>query len=442
MHEKIQDALNEIRDDYIEKAAKPKKRIRWAWIPAVAAVLAVAILVGSLADTWALQAMAISQADYDQHRKLSWEEGSPLAGQLQPFFAESMGQILESAGQENKAYSPVNLYMALAVTAELSGGNGQLLQLLDADSLEGLRAQANLVWNACYYDNHNQTLLANSVWLQEDMNYNREVLDTLAETYFTSSYEADFGTSGTNRAIGSWLDQQTGNLLQDSTSNIDLSPQTVFALYSTVYYQAKWASEFSKKNNTEGIFHGVKDATCTFMNKEKMTGVYYWGEDFGAVALHLKDGSNMWLILPDEGKTVQDVLSTGAYLEALWEETENQKAMKINLSLPKFDISTGGALTEDLQAMGITEIFDRNAGAFSGFVQGDMQVWVDAVNQATRVAIDEEGVTAASYIEIPGAGSAAPPEEIIDFILDRPFLFVITNRYDLPLFAGVVNDLN
>ncbi len=442
MKNKLREAMNEMRDEHIDEAMRPAKK-RWIpWTAAVAAVLAVAILVGSLADTWALQAMAISQADYDQHRKLSWEEGSPLAGQLQPFFAESMGQILESAGQENKAYSPINLYMALAVTAELSGGNGQLLQLLDADSLEGLRAQANLVWNACYYDNHNQTLLANSVWLQEDMNYNREVLDTLAETYFTSSYEADFGTSGTNRAIGSWLDQQTGNLLQDSTSNIDLSPQTVFALYSTVYYQAKWASEFSKKNNTEGIFHGVKDATCTFMNKKKMTGVYYWGEDFGAVALHLKDGSNMWLILPDEGKTVQDVLSTGAYLEALWEETENQKAMKINLSLPKFDISTGGALTEDLQAMGITEIFDRNAGAFSGFVQGDMQVWVDAVNQATRVAIDEEGVTAASYIEIPSAGSAAPPEEIIDFILDRPFLFVITNRYDLPLFAGVVNDLS
>ena len=51
----------------------------------------------------------------------------------------------------------------------------------------------------------------------------------------------------------------------------------------------------------------------------------------------------------------------------------------------------------------------------------------------------EKGVTAASYMEIPGAGAAEPPEEIIDFILDRPFLFVITNRYDLPLFAGVVN---
>ena len=63
-----------------------------------------------------------------------------------------------------------------------------------------------------------------------------------------------------------------------------------------------------------------------------------------------------------------------------------------------------------------------------------------AANQAVRVQIDEEGVKAAAYIEFPGAGAAMPPEEIIDFILDRPFLFVITNRYDLPLFAGIVNN--
>ena len=56
-----------------------------------------------------------------------------------------------------------------------------------------------------------------------------------------------------------------------------------------------------------------------------------------------------------------------------------------------------------------------------------------------RVQIDEEGVKAATYIEIPGVGSAEPLEEIVDFILDRPFVFVITND-NIPLFAGCVNN--
>ena len=48
-------------------------------------------------------------------------------------------------------------------------------------------------------------------------------------------------------------------------------------------------------------------------------------------------------------------------------------------------------------------------------------------------------MTAAAYIELPGAGAAAPTDAIIDFILDRPFIFVITSQDNLPLFAGTVN---
>ena len=87
-----------------------------------------------------------------------------------------------------------------------------------------------------------------------------------------------------------------------------------------------------------------------------------------------------------------------------------------------------------------TDVFIPGTADFSTSVESNLPVWLAGVNQATRVAIDEKGVTAASYVELPGAGAAPPPDEIIDFILDKPFLFVITNRYSVPLFAGVVND--
>ena len=32
--------------------------------------------------------------------------------------------------------------------------------------------------------------------------------------------------------------------------------------------------------------------------------------------------------------------------------------------------------------------------------------------------------------------------EEVDFVLDRPFLFVITNQEGVPVFAGVVNHVN
>lgn len=65
--------------------------------------------------------------------------------------------------------------------------------------------------------------------------------------------------------------------------------------------------------------------------------------------------------------------------------------------------------------------------------------WLATVQHAARVAIDEEGVTAAAYTVTKWVGAGKPPSDEVYFTLDRPFLFVITSHDDLPLFAGVVN---
>lgn len=449
MNEKLNDALNEISDKHISEAVThKKKRRRLYWISAVAAVLAVVLLLNTPEVSLALRARAVSTADYPKYEwKHRREEMDAAMESLQGFFAASMSESLSGTAGENQAYSPVNLYMALSLAAELTGGDSrqQILDLLGADSIEGLRAQAGEVWNACYLDDNNHTLLANSLWLDKELDYSQSVMDTLADSYYTSVYQADLGSSNANKAISSWLDGQTGSFLKEQTQTVSLEPETVLALYSTVYYQAKWSeyAEFSASQNTDGIFHAPdRDVDVTFMNKKKLQSYYYWGESFGAVSLGLKDGSQMWLILPDEDKTVEDVLASEEYARLVlgdWNE-EDSKYLFVNLSLPKFDIRATNDLKEDLQDLGVTDVFDPLAADFSSSVSGDVPVVFTNVNQATRVAIDEKGVTAASYIEFPGAGAAQPPEEEIDFILDRPFLFVIANRYQLPLFAGTVQE--
>ena len=37
-------------------------------------------------------------------------------------------------------------------------------------------------------------------------------------------------------------------------------------------------------------------------------------------------------------------------------------------------------------------------------------------------------------------GAMKPPEEEVDFTLDRPFFFMITGEDGVPYFAGVMND--
>ena len=52
---------------------------------------------------------------------------------------------------------------------------------------------------------------------------------------------------------------------------------------------------------------------------------------------------------------------------------------------------------------------------------------------------DEEGVEAAAYTVIMTTGGTMPPTEEVDFVLDRPFIFMIQTSEGLPLFLGTVN---
>lgn len=382
-----------------------------------------------------------------EDRQAQYNQPEGYADNLNTFFQTGIPQFLSGETGENTVCSPLNLYMALALLAEVTDGETrqQVLDLLNATGIDALRTQAGHVWNAHYCaDSASTSILANSVWLDSGLTYDASVLETLRDKYYSSAYQGDLGSGEMDKLLQDWINEQTGGLLEEQAQNLHMDPATVFALASTIYYRAKWRSEFWEANNTEDVFHGAAgDVTATYMNTCLTYGPYYWGEDFGAVSLGLEDGSQMWLILPDEGKTPQDLLASGYALDLILGnpyETENQKSLRVNLSLPKFDVVSNQKLDNALKNLGITDVFDPESAEFS-LIQPDDSCWLDSVDHAARVAIDEEGVTAAAYTVMMTAGAAMPPEDEMDFILDRPFLFVITSRDNLPLFAGVVNQV-
>ena len=112
--------------------------------------------------------------------------------------------------------------------------------------------------------------------------------------------------------------------------------------------------------------------------------------------------------------------------------------MTVNLAVPKFDVSCDLDLSEGLQKLGITEVFDENAANFSAMCE--QTVFLSSASHAARVAIDEEGCTAASFTMMRYYGAMMPPEEYVDFVLDRPFVFAVTSADGMPLFVGIVNE--
>ena len=86
--------------------------------------------------------------------------------------AREANRLLLKGNGENRIYSPINVYMALSLLAETSGGDTrtELLQVLGVDTIEELRKKAESLWNAHYLDDGQTTsLLANSIWLDESL---------------------------------------------------------------------------------------------------------------------------------------------------------------------------------------------------------------------------------------------------------------------------------
>ena len=379
------------------------------------------------------------------NRDLRQDIPQGYADNLRSWFQESIPVFLASSNG-NAACSPANIYIALAVAAECTAGDSrqEILDRMGADSMESLRTQAQQVWKAHYCDDGaSASILANSLWLCNGLNYDSETVNRLVEHYYASIFQGTPGSEEMNQALRDWINRQTNGLLEEQAANLELDPQMVLALASTIYYRAKWSNEFRAENNTEEPFHSpAGDRTATYMNRTLSYGPYYWGADFGAVSLGLEDGSQMWLILPDEGTTPADILASGHALDLAlggWLETENQKSLRVNLSLPKFDVAADIHLNEPLQELGIRSIFSAETADFTPILP-DTPAWLDSAKHAARVKIDEEGVEAAAYTVMMMAGAAMPPEDEMDFVLDRPFLFVITSRDNLPLFAGIVNE--
>ena len=468
--EKLQDAIGMVGEDLVAEAAQAPKKAksrRKIWVSALAACLALCIIAFAVLNPFAPtvgNAYALVLAEYpetprypgsfnyDSPEYEAWSEArSERWANIEnidveaftAFIGKTVPEFLNTENGKNALYSPLNVYMALAMLAETAGGESreQILGLLGMGDIKALRTNAHALWNLNYVDDGTQKcLLANSVWLAEGAAFKRAALEKLSKHYYASAFRGEMGAEDYNKAFRSWLNEQTGGLLKEQVEGMGFSPETVMALASTLWFKGAWQNEFSEKNNTAGIFCTPNgEIECEFMN-ERLVNSYYYLSNFAAVSLGFKNGGQMFFILPDEGFAPEDLLASEELAEfiAYGGIKSPNKFTQINLSVPKFDVSDGTDLKQGLEKLGVTDVFDPDKADFSSI--SSTPLVVSQAYHSVRVTIDERGCEAAA-ITIFEVGTGMPVDEV-DFVLDRPFIFVITSDVGLPLFVGIVNSPN
>ena len=380
----------------------------------------------------------------DEEENDMYELKQEKLAELRAFYLDTAPVFLGAEDGKNHIYSPVNVYLALGLLAEVTDTETrqQILDALHTKSLEDVEDRTAALWEGLSQDSERaKCLLGNSLWIDDAGSYRKETADRMEEKLHASVFAGEMGSAEMNEAFHDWLNEMTGDLLKDQTQSLSFDPDTIAALASTIWLKARWSDPFEESFTAPDTFHGAGgDTQADFMHASGI-GTLYMGENFTVYEKYLIGAGSMLFILPAEGVSPEALLEDeelGRFLtmEDPW-EWENTKSAMIHASIPKFDLTTSLDLVPGLKALGIEKVFDTETSDFSPLTDAS-GICIDRAVHNARVKIDEEGIEAAAYTAMMAAGAALVEEEAY-FTLDRPFVFAVRSMDGVPLFTGVVN---
>ena len=288
-------------------------------------------------------------------------------------------------------------------------------------------------------DNKVTLNIANAIFLNQDYTLKAQFQQDM-QTYYDAKAEAlDFSASSTLDRINGWCKEKTNGMIPTILDEVD--PSVVSYLLNAIYFKADWASKFDEKNTRNEAFTTPKGSTQLPMMHQSVLISYLKSNAYSAVILPYGTGLwNMTVVLPEEGKTTDDVIKELAESSVLnnrgWCDAGGNTfdAYEVNLKLPRFetssdtdDLDIDDGLIGLLQKMGIHRAFVDALSEIPNMCEG-YSLYIDMMRQKAKIKVNEEGSEAAAVtVAAVNFKSASVPPEYpkATFHANRPFVYVI-----------------
>ena len=288
--------------------------------------------------------------------------------------------------------------------------------------------------------------IANAIFLNKNYTLKSQFGQDM-QTYYDAKAEAlDFSSPQTLSLINSWCSDKTNGMIP--TILDEVNPNMMSYLLNAIYFKADWASKFDQNNTREETFAKENGSTELPMMHQNVLIQYLNNDIFSAVKIPYGSGLwNMMVLLPEEGKTTDDVINHFATCGLSGVEglicqitEDNIATMKknyfspyeVDLKLPRFETSSDtdklgieGGLVGLMKNMGINLAFDSYFAEIPNMCE--VPVYIAMMRQKAKIKVNEEGseaaaVTVAGMIEM----SAMPMEyPKATFHANRPFVYII-----------------
>lgn len=275
-------------------------------------------------------------------------------------------------------------------------------------------------------------LTANSVWIERTVPVLASFLAAVKTRHRTEIRGADFqgNTEQARAIINAWVSGKTRALIRELQKLGTVTEDTGLVLVNAQYLYGQWLHRFGPHCSLRAPFHNrdgsLPSVTLMSLSEDLLhhdAGAYsavflpYRGSDFG-----------MAILLPAPNES-QEFLTTSRGVHALFESLLRMQARKVHVELPRFKARHAGSLKGVLMTLGMRAAFSELAD-FTAMVQPKDKVKIGDVIQECVVNVGEEGTEAEAATAVIMDRLICPPpaERPVEFRVDRPFLFAITDR--------------
>lgn len=343
--------------------------------------------------------------------------------------------------------SPLSVALALSMTANGAAGN-TLAQFQDVlgggvDLVELNTACAQLMADYQGLGGSTKCAIANSLWVDPEGQIKDEFIGQCRGIYDAQVFYAQLSEPGIVKDLNSWVSQHTNKMIPEIIDQ-PFPEETACLLVNALYLKNSWLSEFDPLSTHTMDFHhaGGPDSQVEYLRKFDTQLSYLQGKGAQGVVLPYDDGRLAFVaILPD---LYPDSPDFGQWLNNLEGNSLSQlinnreDAIFLSFAMPKFSAEWKGNLEDTLPLLGLEDAFVPGAADFSSLGDSPEGYYISQVIHATKIEVNEKGTEAAAATVVAAeSGAAAPPQEGITLILDRPFLYGIVDLYTgVPLFLG------
>ena len=348
--------------------------------------------------------------------------------------------------EDNMSFSPLGLYANLNIMSLASDNNLVLDQFDNVLGLNKEKRKENFknMYRSNFFANEEGTLqMYNAVFQSNKWDYNPEFISDLSD-YYTESYILDFDSNSDVNKMLDWIDLTLNERNFISKKDLGLNKLSALYFFTSIYYNNEWNSNYLSSDSYRDEFNNLDGTKSSkeYMKHTVKAPIYIYDEYISVYDSYKNNMSIQYIIPKEKDSNIFDIIKDVNFL--VEDEKKYNDSYFIELSVPKFEFNSEIDFKNIVTNIGLSELFNNNSlnKAFKN-IDGD-GFKLEYIKQKNKVKFNEKGTVVKTFTISMGtnASTMAPLDTYtLEIKLNSPFIYVIRDVNELPLYIGNVSNL-